>query len=199
MHFFTKKRRRPSKTCSGGLRNGSLFLSAAFMPHTGAQDQSRSEHFLQNGVAPSKHRIAVCLTGLWFMPSTACDSIDDVLIVVIASSQTGILSSLNAVDNGHGSIVAQRSEAVGVLHRTQPCRRSQSRGWIPLRSLRRSRHPSAGRQLRSLPDHPSRRRPGRNCQTDALSLSQDLTDFLIVVGAEHHFGSLAQNGGQLVL
>ena len=28
---------------------GLLFLSAAFMPHTGAQDQSRSEHFLQNG------------------------------------------------------------------------------------------------------------------------------------------------------
>ena len=46
----------------------------------------------------------------------ACDSIDDgLLIVVITGGQTGILSSLNAIDDGHGSIVAQRSEAVGVL------------------------------------------------------------------------------------
>ena len=105
---------------------GLLFLSAAFMPHTGAQDQSRSEHFLQNGGCTVEAQDSGLLDGVVVLiegegagdaiDGAACDSIDDgLLIVVITSGQAGILSSLNAVDNGHGSIVAQRSEAVGVL------------------------------------------------------------------------------------
>ena len=96
------------------------------MPHTGAQDQSRSEHFLQNGGCTVEAQDSSLLDGVVVLikgegagdavNGAACDGIDDgLLIVVITSGQAGILSSLNAVNNGHGSIVAQRSEAVGVL------------------------------------------------------------------------------------
>ena len=131
----------------------------------------------------------------------ACDSIDDgLLIVVITSGQAGILSSLNAVDNGHGSIVAQRSEAVGILLAVLSlvgvlkvgvgalCVVCAEVGVLQL-----------GVRCVAFQTIPAVAAQEGNCQTDALSLSQDLTDFLIVVGAEHHFGSLAQNGGQLGL
>lgn len=44
------------------------------------------------------------------------NGIDDSLLVIVgASLETGILSSLQAVDDGLCCIVAQRREAVGVL------------------------------------------------------------------------------------
>ena len=72
-------------------------------------------------------------------------------------------------------------------------------GLEPLRSLRRSSVLQLGVRCVAFQTIPAVAAQEGNCQTDALSLSQDLTDFLIVVGAEHHFGSLAQNGGQLGL
>ena len=68
------------------------------MPHTGAQDQSRSEHFLQNGGCTVEAQDSGLLDGVVVLiegegagdaiDGAACDSIDDgLLIVVIAGGQ----------------------------------------------------------------------------------------------------------------
>ena len=66
---------------------GHLFLSTAFMPHTGAQDQSRSEHFLQNGGCTVEAQDSGLLDGVVVLiegegagdaiDGAACDGIDD--------------------------------------------------------------------------------------------------------------------------
>ena len=79
------------------------------MPHTGAQDQSRSEHFLQNGGCTVEAQDSGLLDGVVVLiegegagdaiDGAACDGVDDgLLVVVIASSQTGILSSRSLLD-----------------------------------------------------------------------------------------------------
>ena len=162
------------------------------MPHTGAQDQSRSEHFLQNGGCTVEAQDSGLLDGVVVLiegegagdaiDGAACDGIDDgLLVVVIASSQTGILSSLNAVDNGHGSIVAQRSEAVGVLLAVLSlvcvlkvgvgalCVVCAEVGVLQL-----------GVRCVAFQTIPAVAAQEGNCQTEALSLSQDLTDRMVV-------------------
>ena len=66
------------------------------MPHTGAQNQSRSEHFLQNGGCTVEAQDSGLLDGVVVLiegegagdaiDGAACDSIDDGLLIVVITA-----------------------------------------------------------------------------------------------------------------
>ena len=90
--FYQKSGDGRAKPVPAVSAMGLLFLSAAFMPHTGAQNQSRSEHFLQNGGCTVEAQDSGLLDGVVVLiegegagdaiDGAACDSIDDGLLIV---------------------------------------------------------------------------------------------------------------------
>ena len=129
IHFFTKKaestgailfRRSPQSGQFTIIR-----ISAALPSPVGGR-KLESEHFLQHRLAVHIGQDSSLLDGVVMLvegegagdavDGAGGNGIDDSLLVIVgASLETGILSSLQAVDDGLCCIVAQRREAVGVL------------------------------------------------------------------------------------
>ena len=135
------------------------------------------------------------------LDGAAGNGIDDGLLVLVgAGLEALLLGSLNAVHDGHGSIIAQGCKAVGVgltvLGLVGILKRGAGALGVAGAEVGVLQLVGGGVALQTIPAVAAEEGNG---QADALSLSQDLTHFLIVVGAEHHLGVLAKDAGQLGL
>ena len=170
-----------------------------------------SEHFLQFGLAVHIGQDGGALNGVVVLvegkgtgdalDGAAGNGVDDGLLVLVGTClQASILRCLDAVDHGHGSIVTQGSKAVGVSLAVL--------GLVGVLKLGAGALSVAGAEVGilqlvsggvALQAVPAVAAQEGNGEAHALGLGQDLAHILIVVGAEHHLGALAQDAGELGL
>ena len=131
----------------------------------------------------------------------AGNGVDDSLLVLVrAGLEASILRSLDAVHHGHGGIVAQGGKAVGVslavLSLVGILKCGTGALGVAGAEVGILQLVGGGVAFQTIPAVAAQEGNG---QAYALGLSQDLAHFLIVVGAEDHFGVFAQDAGQLGL
>ena len=135
------------------------------------------------------------------LDGAAGNGVDDGLLVLVGTClQASILRCLDAVHHGHGSIVTQGSKAVGVslavLGLVGVLKLGAGALGVAGAEVGVLQLVSGGVALQTVPTVAAQEGNG---EAHALSLGQDLAHVLIVVGAEHHLGALAQDAGELVL
>ena len=162
--------------------------------------ETGSEHFLQFGLAVHIGQDRSLLDGIVVLIKGKGAGDASMVPEAMASLTACLYSSvpassrhpqhLHTVNHGLGGIVAQRSKAVGVILAVLCLVGILKLGLEPLRSLRRSSCPSAGRSGIALQAIPAVAAQEGNIQADALSLRQDLAHLLVVVGQNTVSGPL---------